>query len=249
MNYNLKGNQRLLICPLSDLHIGSDSFNEDYFEYALNVIDKIKSPKRIYLGGDLIEHATKNVGNSAFHTTMSLDDQIEKAIEYFKPFSDDIIFSVMGNHESRASREIDLDVMRIISNGIGCEHGNQALDTFTINGQPFTVYLRHGKGSSSLAHLQQGKAIRETSHVEADLYLEGHSHRLDFFSVPVRTSKGIKRRYYGFMGAFLRYWGYPDSFTLPILPEAFQTININKDMIVQNTPYFIDQKMPELLQL
>jgi hypothetical protein len=181
---------------------------------------------------------------------MTLDDQIEEAINYFKPYKRDIIFSAIGNHEYRASRDIDLNVMRIIAKALHCEHGYQYFDNFNINGDPFTTYIKHGKGSSSLAHLQQGKAIRETSTIEADLFLEGHSHRLDFFSYPVRVLDEIKRRYYGFMGAFLNYsGGYPDSMTLPVLPPGFQVITINKDRIVRNTPHYIDQVAPELFSL
>lgn len=248
--YRLKGNSKLYLIALSDLHIGSESFNEQFFNYALDTIDKIKGPRRILLGGDLLEHASKTVGNSAFHTTMTLDDQIDTAINYFRPYKKDIIFTAMGNHEARASRDIDLDVMRLIAKALHCEHGHQYFDTFNINGEPFTAYIKHGKGSSSLAHLQQGKAIRETACIEADLFLEGHSHRLDFFSYPVRTNEGIKRRYYGFTGAFLNYTGgYPDSMTLPVLPPAFQVITINKDRIVRSVPYFIDQVAPEMFSL
>ena len=245
-SYRLKGNQKLYIVPISDLHIGSEQFNRDYFEYALDKLDEIQGDKRIYLLGDLVEHASKTVGNSAFKTTMSLNDQIHLAVEYLEPFKKDLIYSCMGNHEVRSSKDIDLDVNEIIADKLGCNYGNQCLDTFTVNGNPFTVYGKHGKGSSSMAHLQQGKAIRETATIEANLYMEGHSHRLDFFTVPVLTPNGLKRKYYAFSGAYLNYSGYPSAMFLPILPPAFQHITINKDMIVNNKPYFIDQVRPDL---
>lgn len=70
--YRLKKGQNLTIIPLSDLHLGSEQFNQEYFEYALQRIDDIPGQKRIYLVGDLIEHASKTVGNSAYHTTRTL---------------------------------------------------------------------------------------------------------------------------------------------------------------------------------
>lgn len=248
-SYKLNGNRTVYICPISDLHIGSEQFNEEYFEFALDKLKNINMPKRIYLLGDLCEHASKTVGNSAFKTTLSLNEQIHKVVKYLKPFKKDIVFSCMGNHEARSSKEIDLDVNELIADKLNTKSGNQCLDTFTINDKPFTVYCKHGKGSSSMAHLQQGKAIRETSTIDADLYIEGHSHRLDFFTVPVRTINGLKRRYYAFSGAFLNYNGYPNSMFLPILPPAFQFLTVNKHLVVNDKPYFIDIVAPNLFEV
>jgi hypothetical protein len=249
-NYKIKGNQKLHIAGLSDLHWGSEQFNLEWFKTYLDELHKIpKHLLRIYLGGDLVEHASKTVGNSAFKTTMSLDEQIIQVIEHLKPFKKNIIYSCMGNHEVRSSKDFDMDINRIIAEQLDCDYGNQCLDTFNINDNPFTIYVKHGKGSSTMAHLQQGKAIRETATIDANLYMEGHSHRLDFFTVPIRTFEGLKRKYYAFMGAFLNYNGYPNQMFLPILPPAFQFITINKDMIVRNKPYYIDQFKPELFEV
>ena len=248
-SYKLSGNQKLYIIPISDLHIGSEQFNAEYFEYCLDKIDDIKGDKRIYLLGDLVEHASKTIGNSAFKTTMSLDDQIELAINLLKPYKKDIVYSVMGNHEARSSKEIDLNVNKIIAQQLNSKWGNQYLDTINVNDNPFTIYMSHGKGSAAYSHLAQGKMIRETQYISSDLFMQGHNHRLDFFAQPIRTTEGIKRRYYAFSGSFLRYSGYPDAMTLPVLPEAFQHITINKDMVVRNNPFYIDIMRPDLFSL
>ena len=248
--YRLKGNQKLTIFPLSDIHLGSAGFNLDYFEYALDILDRIKN-RRIYLVGDMVECASKKVGDSAYKQVMSLDDQIDEVVSYLKPFRSDIIFSAVGNHEHRGS-DIDFDVTKMYAKKLRADWDYQTIDTFNINKTPFRVYLRHGKGTAAYAHLAQGKTLRETQMIDADLYLEGHNHRLDFFSHPVRTrvyGMGMRRRYYAFSGSFLQYKGYPNAMTLPVLPEAFQTISINKDFVVRNNPYMIDQVRPDLLEL
>ena len=187
-SYRLQGNQKLYIIALSDLHIGSEQFNEPYFNYALDTIDSIKSPKRLLLGGDLIEHSSKTVGNSAFHTTMTLDDQIDTAINYFKPYKKDIIFSCIGNHEARSSRDIDLDIMKIIAKALQCKSGHQYFDNININSEPFTTYIRHGKGSSAHAHTAQGKEIRECATIESDLYLSACIPLRQVFQIANRLS-------------------------------------------------------------
>jgi len=247
--YRLRGKQKVYICPFSDLHLGSKEFNREYFEYALDVLDSIKQPKRIYLAGDLIEHASKMVGNSAFNTTMTLDDQIDEAISYFKPYRKDIVFAARGNHELRSSKDYDLDIMRIIANALRCDYGHQTIDCFNINGEPFTVYVAHGKGSAAHFYTAESKIIRDTQHIQADLYLNGHNHRCGYFSIPYRTNEGIKRKHYAFTGSFLRYIGYADMMQLPILPEAFLNLSIDKDFFVNPNLYYIDQRREDLLEL
>jgi UDP-2,3-diacylglucosamine pyrophosphatase LpxH len=246
-SYKLNGNRKLYIIPISDLHIGSEQFNSEYFEYCLDKIDDIKGDKRIYLLGDLVEHASKTVGNSAFKTTMPLEDQIELAINLLKPYRKDIVFSCMGNHEARSTKDIDMDINKLnFAKAFKCEYGHQKIDEIKINDNIFNIHVSHGKGSAAYSHLAQGKMIRETQTINADLFIQGHNHRLDFFAQPIRTANGIKRRYYAFSGAFLNYNGYPDAMLLPILPPAFQHITINKDMIVRNNPYYIDVMRPDL---
>jgi UDP-2,3-diacylglucosamine pyrophosphatase LpxH len=249
-NYRLKGNQKLYICPLSDLHIGSEQFNQDYFEYALDTIDNIQSDKRIYIVGDLIEHASKTVGNSSFHTTMDVNDQMDLAINYLKPFKKDIVFAARGNHELRSSKDYDIDIMRLIANALNCDYGYQNIDSFTINQNPFSVYVAHGKGSAAHFYTAESKIIRDTQHIQADMYLNGHNHRCGYFSVPYRNDEGIKRKHYAFTGAFLSYLsGYADMMQLPLLPEAFLNLSISKDLRVNPNLYYIDQRRPDLLSV
>ena len=72
--YALTSNETLNIIPIGDFHIGSSEFNYEFYEYMLKQIKKLKN-RRIYLMGDLLESASKNVGNSSFHTHMSLEEQ------------------------------------------------------------------------------------------------------------------------------------------------------------------------------
>ena len=72
----------LHIYCISDTHIGSNVFNKDYFEYALNLIKKDKHQKIIYLNGDILEVGSKSVGNSAFKQTINVKEQLETAIKY-----------------------------------------------------------------------------------------------------------------------------------------------------------------------
>lgn len=152
--------------------------------------------------------------------------------------------AITGN--SRLSNDYNYNIVNDVSRELGIKSCNQMIDNFKINDFDFNVMVRHGRGSSSRRDLAMGRLVRVTQNIEADLYLEGHNHRLMFFDEISRTGEGIKRKYYGYTGAFLNYDGYPDMMYLPVEPPAFQTITVNKNKRVKNTPYYCDICCPEI---
>jgi hypothetical protein len=214
------------------------------------MVKRIKNPKRFYLMGDLIETASKKVGNSAYRQEFDVNKQIDIISKFLEPFKNDIIFSCHGNHDYvRLSKEFDLNISKLIADRLGCESGDQCLDTFKINDNDFTVYANHGKGTNAYAHLAQGKIQREMATISFQLALQGHNHRLDFFSQPIRTVNGIERRYYSFTGAFLNYGeSYASAMFLPVLPPAFEFITIDKNLNLWDIPYRLDQRRPDLME-
>lgn len=96
--FRLKDNEKLHIYCLSDLHLGSNTCNEEFFEYALNMIKNDKSQKVMFLAGDLLEIASKKVGDSAFSQKINVNKQIDTIVHYLKPFKDIINGSVFSNH-------------------------------------------------------------------------------------------------------------------------------------------------------
>lgn len=247
-SYTLSDKSLVYILPIGDIHLGSENCNLEYLDYWKDTTKRIKNPIRIYLMGDLVEAATKKLANSSFRQQMPLDDQIDLIIEFFKPFKDDIVFSCMGNHEIRLSKDYDLDIMRLISNQLDTNYGNQNIDTFTVNDKPITVYTAHGKGSSLYHYTAESKIIRDTQTIESDIVIHGHNHRAGHFSIPKRSQEGLKRKHYCFSGAFLGYGGYADSMQLPVLPEAFCQLRVNKDANIKSELFYIDERLPESME-
>ena len=93
--YALSSNETINIIPIGDFHIGSSQFNYEFFDYMLKQVKKLKN-RRIYLMGDLLESASKNVGNSAFSTHMTLEEQKEYLLDRIEPFKEDIIGICIG---------------------------------------------------------------------------------------------------------------------------------------------------------
>lgn len=229
--------------------MGSQDFNDKYFEYMFDVLDGVSGPRRIYLMGDLFESADKRVGNSAFRTDMTLDEQIDVMISYLKPYKRDIVVCIVGNHEVRLVKEFDFNPMWVLSHALGVDYAYQHLDTFRVNGTDYRVHVSHGKGSSAHYHTAMSKIIRDTQHVDADVIMQGHNHRCMHFSIPKVTGAGFSRRHYVMTGSFLRYGGYADMQQLPPLPEAFVTLHLNRERVLRSNVYYIDEVRPDLLDI
>ena len=226
--YALSSNETVNIIPIGDFHIGSDQFNYDFYYHMLKQINKLKN-RRIYLMGDLLESASKKVGNSAYNTHMTLEEQKEFLLKSLTPFQKDIIGICVGNHEARLIKDYDFNIVADIARELDCQWYHQNIDTFKVNEYTIDVFTRHGKGSSGKRHLSMGKLERGTNDIIADIYLEGHNHRTLFWNRLYVDKTGLHRRYYGYTGSFLNYNGYADSMYLDIEPPAYQTISINKN--------------------
>lgn len=239
IEYSLSKKKKLQIYPLGDLHIGSKYFNEDFFNKWLSVFKGTKSEKVIYLQGDLVDFATKRLGNSAYEQVMSVDEQIEFILKKLKPLKEYIKGSVIGNHEARSVKEFDLDISRLIASELECEYGNTLYHKYIINGNEYKIFTQHGNKTSNQVHLMLGQVMRNTQHIDANLFLYGHCHYGENLSLPEIDYDGYKRRNIVLTGHFLSYKGsYAEQMGLKPSPCSFPVIsvgcNLKTDVIFYN---------------
>lgn len=248
--FKLDDDEELHIYCLSDLHLGSNTCNEDYFEYALDTIANDDSQKIMYLGGDLLEIASKKVGDSAFAQKINVNKQIEKIVEYLKPFKNIINGSVFSNHTgARTKKDFDLNCDKLISNILDVPYGHTITDKLYINDNPYTVFVKHGNGSSNKNHLALGKIERDCNSVVADLYFMGHLHRVGSIQEVYIKDGDYKRRTYVLTGSFLSYKNsYADYQGLFPIPEAFTRVNIDSKLNTTVKEYNIDKERPDLIR-
>lgn len=226
-SYELSNRKKLQIYALGDTHIGSAHFNEDFLKYWDKVFTGTKSDKLIYLMGDLIDVATKRLGNSAFQQEMNVNEQIEYVIKFLEKHKQYIAGSVNSNHLDRTLKEFDLDIGRIIANNLECEHAPSLYHELFINDNPYRVFAMHGTKTSNQLHLMFGALQRQTNHIEADLVLAGHCHYCSSISIPSINPRGYKRTHYVLTGHFLDYEGsYAHHQALKPNPPCFPIINI-----------------------
>ncbi len=214
------------IFPIGDLHIGSEQFNEQWLDYWFGVIAKSKNYVIIYLMGDILEVASKKVGDSAFRQKFNVNKQLKlfkEKVDWLKNKLgyNPIRASVSGNHDKRLL-EFDYSLNQQIAEILDIPRYDVTIyDTIIINGKTLKIHLNHGKHTNKHQHLREGAFIRDTHHISADLFLEGHNHDTDTFSDFI-TGDGVQyRRFFGFTGSALNYNGYAKEMNLREIPKGF----------------------------
>lgn len=241
----------LHIYCISDVHIGNNSFNEEFFEYCLNQIKNDKHEKVIYLNGDILEISSKNVGNSSFKQKIDVNKQLELAIDYFKPLKKYINGVVGGNHDSkRILKDFDFDITQVLAHSFDCNSVSQLTETLQINEKPYQIYATHGKGSApSKPHLAMGKITREVDYIDANLYFYGHIHRAESISSIKVRDDNYYRQYYVCTGHFLSYKkSYADGMALSPVPECFTRVDVDKNLNTKVNIFNIDEVAPQLIK-
>lgn len=238
--YRIKSNESVAILPLSDLHVGSKQFNEEFFDEWLKMAKRTKN-KRIYCLGDMIEFASKHVGDSSYNQVVNPNEQIDYVVDKLESLKDDIIYFTDGNHCQRATKEFQLDVAKIMANRLDVPYTHGFIDTFIVNGKEYVVNGSHGNTTSGRRDLSIGAIIRGTKDISADFYLRGHNHRLLYYYDFVNTNEGLKKKHYCYTGSFLNYAGsYAEKAGLNPLPAGYMVININRNHKVKITETYDD---------
>lgn len=135
---------------------------------------------------------------------------------------------ITGN--SRFRKEFDLDIMSILCDQLGITYTTEIYDTLLINDKPYVVWGNHGIKTSQQLHLMQGQVQRQTSHIEANLYLYGHAHYLNSWSLVHKDGDTYKRRHYVLTGHYLNYEGSyaQEKMLKPSLP-GFSKISVDSN--------------------
>lgn len=249
--HKLKHKDGIYVYGLSDLHIGSQEFNEKRF---IQYRDKMLESDNNYcvLVGDIIDNGTKNSVTGPYGQTMSPRDQREKAVELLIPIRDRVLGIVAGNHERRATKESDTDPMEIIADRLGLHYLYRPGTAFIevnlgkrtsghYDAPQYCVAISHGSSGGQLMGAGLNKADQFAIASGADLVIMGHSHksalaagsRLTYY--PQRSA--MKQSNYAVMicTAWLDYGGYPLDMamkSLSISPNRAWLGSVRKEMRV-----------------
>ena len=227
------------VLPLGDLHIGDKGFTHKSRAKLQEKIDFVKSHKNAYVigMGDLINCATRASKSSPFEQDMNLEEQIESAVNLFKPIKDKIIGLINGNHENRLTDFIGYSPTISICDRLGVKYlGDSAVIQVGVGvhklgikreepALTYVIYMHHtsGGGSTLGGKINRTEKLSQVV-VNADLFFGGHSHNIgvnleDYYIVDT-NSKTISQqtRYIVDCGGYLEYRGYVERGQMQPLP-------------------------------
>ena len=180
----------IYLIPISDTHIGDKAFENTSERKLKGYIDWIKKTPNAYciLNGDILNVATRGSKTSPFEQNLDLKDQIEKAVQLFKPIKEKILGAIDGNHCVRISdftgyspmislcERLNIDYMKdsaVYLLRLGCRKNNRSPRA------TFTIYSHHGNGGGKTPGSKMNRIDCMRSIVaNADVFIGSHTHML-----------------------------------------------------------------------
>lgn len=180
-------NDILEIVPLADLHIGDPQCQMDLIKSEIKKI--ADTPNRYFvLDGDLLNTATKSSVSDVYTETMTPMQELNAAVELFKPIKDKCLAICSGNHENRISKETSISMMRLFARELELEniYADGSAILFLKFGQPksrydrhmvYTMLMSHGSGGGSKVGSKASKLSTMSDIAVCDIYLIAHTHQ------------------------------------------------------------------------
>ena len=219
--YDFGNIDKLYIIPISDIHIGDVRCDYDKLKGYLQWIKEHNA--YIILNGDLMTSDIKASVGDVYNAEMNPQEQLDLAIEIFKPFANRILAVVEGNHEYRIYKEAGLRTTKIFADEIGISAYNPDGMYIIIkmgkglNNRPilYRLYATHGWSSGRTT----GSKINAVEQLNrqfpiTDCYIASHTHTqalsVDVIYYPdERNNKFVEqKRAYVSAGSFLGHGGY-----------------------------------------
>lgn len=176
------------------LHFGNSGTQEHQIRKMVEYIAAAPN-RRLILLGDVTDGIS--VSDSRFNprevapwlATADLSNRIlleaERAIQFLSPIKDRIDGIIEGNHEGGCRRRSQVDIHRVLYNGLGVESlGLMAFLKYTFVGrdrgeaEPLVFYCEHGSGGAGMVGTVMNKLIkRAKDFTSSDVVLGSHHHR------------------------------------------------------------------------
>ncbi len=173
------------IIVLSDLHYGNPYCSIKHFARTLNFILE-NDNCYCFLNGDLCESSIRTSKGDIFRQVGTPQDQRDWVIEQLLPIKEKILGCTTGNHESRISNDVGLDISQDIASALGVPYRAEGM-LFKLSfgdcnndtkGRPFVFwsYITHGYGGARTKSAKATKVERMSTWVHADWYAMSHDH-------------------------------------------------------------------------
>lgn len=165
---------------ISDTHIGSNYFREDWFLQSLPVINK-KDINFVLHVGDLVEGMSNRPGHVYECSHIGYTDQRDEAVRLLGQIERPM-YCVSGNHDLWFVKSSGAYIVEDIAKEIGATFLGNHIGSLEVNG--IKILLHHGEDGSSYAHSYRVQKIVEAmdDSEKPDILLVGHTHKA-FYTV------------------------------------------------------------------
>lgn len=168
----------IVLAPFYDVHIGNETWDEEFTRAA---IEWVKNEKYTlsWFGGDILEMSSRHsVGDGVYAQVLTPQEQFEYAIELFAPIREKLLFSIPGNHEDRTSKEIGINISKVLADVMRLPYSNDYMYmVIEWANQRIRVATHHGSGGARTPGSQRNAARKMMNFFpRCDFYWTGHLH-------------------------------------------------------------------------
>ncbi len=224
----------LNLLPLGDVHFGARDCNEEVFQAHL---DKIKRTPdcAIILMGDMINCGTRvSVGAGTYDDDYHPQEQYDRMMELLRPIKDKLIGGHIGNHEERIRELSSFNITKSMCRELEIPYlGYSALHKIKVNDVNFHINSTHGSTGSGSLMGKMRNCMKLQDNADADIYLYGHTHGLDYNPQPYYRINNRGRyveeqmRHFVLTGGFVNWDGsYGEKKNYSMLPIGMPKIRL-----------------------
>lgn len=224
-----------------EIHIFADEhFGDEHCDIKrlLERIEYVKNTPNAYciLNGDIIDNATKTSIGDTYTQVFNPMEQLQKAVEIFKPISEKILCVTHGNHENRTYKKegINLSYLLAVQLGLADRYTptsavlfvrfgrlsrgtKESAGTGKVRRVCYTIYVLHGSGGGRKEGAKAIRLAEMASIVDTDIYIHSHTHlpmimKQGFHRIDVSNSTVMcVDKLFVNTAANLRYGGYGEA--------------------------------------
>lgn len=165
--------KRMLL--LGCLHLGSKAHRKDLTKQYMDKV--VKEDMDILLLGDLFECATPSKQEQMYEQTSTTDEQLDEAVELFRPVKSRIKGCVTSNHSERAYKAAGVNLDRRLIRELGLPESLYKGFHGVIKYRGKTIVFSHGNGSGCNTWGDAEKLVR--MYPAVDVIALSHRHSLD----------------------------------------------------------------------
>lgn len=226
-----KGPSKILY-GLGDTHLGHPNTDMKLLQKHIDRIRHEKAPW-VHLGDWVDAISTDDRRFSVEDHRMSVVESYLDMEELFNPIVPYCVAVLRGNHGTKWSKQ-EGDMIKVIARRWGVPYlGYQGFLIFYVDKKPHKIFMHHGAGGGRKRGAKTIRLNEWSQFIDADIYLQGHTHTYVQFNDELITPYRVKTRHYANVPGYIRSYREHDNYVeeLGLPPQCVGMLKIEMDPI------------------